>query len=83
MGDTMDFQGATESITAPSMALSLCNVDSEGFTGLTFGVSSVATNLEPQVSPNEKSCSQSLAPVSVQGQTVLGFGTTQWVGMSK
>lgn len=54
MGDTMDFQGATESITAPSMALSLCNVDSEGFTGLTFGVSSVATNLEPQVFVDQK-----------------------------
>lgn len=49
MGDTMDFQGVSESITAPSLALSLCNVDSEGFSGLTFGVSSISTNLEPEV----------------------------------
>lgn len=49
MGDTMDFQGKTESITAPALALSLCNVETEGFIGLTFGVSSVSANLEPEV----------------------------------
>ncbi|KAK7922493.1 hypothetical protein WMY93_009395 [Mugilogobius chulae] len=54
MGDTMDFQGTAESITAPSLALSVCNVETEGFSGLTFGVSSVSTNLEPQVFVDQK-----------------------------
>ncbi|XP_072292944.1 adhesion G-protein coupled receptor G2-like [Eucyclogobius newberryi] len=54
MGDTMDFQGTAESITAPSLALSLCNVETEGFSGLTFGVSSVSTNLEPEVFLEQK-----------------------------
>lgn len=49
MGDTMDFQGTSESLTAPALALSLCNVETEGFSGLTFGVSSVSSNLEPEV----------------------------------
>uniref|UniRef100_A0AAV2MJX8 Uncharacterized protein n=1 Tax=Knipowitschia caucasica TaxID=637954 RepID=A0AAV2MJX8_KNICA len=49
MGDTMDFKGTAESITAPSLAISLCNVETEGFSGLTFGVTAVSTNLEPQV----------------------------------
>ncbi|KAJ0002945.1 hypothetical protein NQD34_008094 [Periophthalmus magnuspinnatus] len=53
MGETMDFQGTAESITAPSLALSLCNVETQGFSGLTFGVSSLSTNLEPQVFVDE------------------------------
>lgn len=49
MGDTMDFEGMVESITAPALALSLCNVEKERFSGLTFGVSSVSASLEPEV----------------------------------
>lgn len=45
----MDILGMSESITAPTLALSLCNVDTEGFHGLTFGISSVSANLEPEV----------------------------------
>lgn len=54
MGDTMDFQGTSESITAPAVALSLCNVETEGFTGLTFGITSVSTSLEPEVFVDQK-----------------------------
>ncbi|XP_055014990.1 uncharacterized protein LOC129410556 [Boleophthalmus pectinirostris] len=49
MGDTLDFHGTAETIAAPSVALSLCNVETQGFSGLTFGVSSLSTNLKPQV----------------------------------
>ncbi|KAJ0049941.1 hypothetical protein NL108_005256, partial [Boleophthalmus pectinirostris] len=54
MGDTLDFHGTAETIAAPSVALSLCNVETQGFSGLTFGVSSLSTNLKPQVFVDEK-----------------------------
>uniref|UniRef100_A0A672YPL4 Adhesion G protein-coupled receptor G4b n=1 Tax=Sphaeramia orbicularis TaxID=375764 RepID=A0A672YPL4_9TELE len=38
VGDTMDFQGQSVTLTAPSLALSVSNVDSQQFSGLTFGV---------------------------------------------
>lgn len=48
MGDNMDFQRESVSLTAPSMALSMINVAPDGFTGLTFGVSS-SSQLSPSV----------------------------------
>lgn len=48
MGDTMDFQGQSMTLTAPSLALSVSNVDSQQFSGLTFGVS-LSTDLNPKV----------------------------------
>lgn len=49
MGDNMDFQSEFVSLTAPSMALSMINVDPDGFSGLTFGVSSFSSHLNPKV----------------------------------
>ncbi|KAM7389251.1 hypothetical protein PAMP_023241 [Pampus punctatissimus] len=48
MGDNMNFQGKYTSLTAPSLALSMINVDPDEFSGLTFGVSSIASNLDPK-----------------------------------
>lgn len=45
----MNFQGESISLTAPSLALSMINVDSEEFSGITFGVSSISSNLDPKV----------------------------------
>lgn len=45
----MDFQSESVSLTAPSMALSMINVDPDGFSGLTFGVSSSSSLLNPKV----------------------------------
>nr|XP_040029884.1 adhesion G-protein coupled receptor G4 [Gasterosteus aculeatus aculeatus] len=49
MGNDMDFQDESISITAPSMALSMINVGQNDFSGLTFGVSCVSPDLKPQV----------------------------------
>ncbi|KAK2848946.1 hypothetical protein Q5P01_008780 [Channa striata] len=53
MGDNMDFQSESVSLTAPSLALSMVNVDPDGFTGLTFGVSSMSSLLNPQTFVNQ------------------------------
>ncbi|KAM9795121.1 adhesion G-protein coupled receptor G2 [Neosynchiropus ocellatus] len=49
LGDSMEFQGESLSVTAPTLAVSMVNTDREGFKGLTFGVSSISAALEPQV----------------------------------
>lgn len=49
MGDNMDFQHESVSLTAPLLALSMVNVDPDEFSGLTFGVSAVSPILNPQV----------------------------------
>lgn len=46
----MDFEDESVSITAPLLALAMINVVPDGFAGLTFGVSSVSSNLTPKVS---------------------------------
>lgn len=45
----MDFQGESLSLTAPLLALSMVNVDPDKFKGVTFGVSSLSLNLDPEV----------------------------------
>ncbi|XP_068571143.1 adhesion G-protein coupled receptor G6 [Cebidichthys violaceus] len=52
MGNNMDFQDGSISITAPSMALSMMNVDQNKFSGLTFGVSFDSSNLNPEIFVN-------------------------------
>ncbi|XP_024117759.1 adhesion G-protein coupled receptor G4 [Oryzias melastigma] len=52
MGNTMDFQGESATITAPSLALSVVNVDPEEFRGLTFGASLEST-MNPEVFVNQ------------------------------
>ncbi|XP_035802538.2 adhesion G-protein coupled receptor G4 isoform X2 [Amphiprion ocellaris] len=49
IGDTMDFQGESASFTAPSLALSLVNVDPDNFRGLTFSVSSASDTTNPEI----------------------------------
>ncbi|XP_037635374.1 adhesion G-protein coupled receptor G6 [Sebastes umbrosus] len=50
MGNNMDFQDEyTVSITAPSLALSMINVDRNDFSGLTFGVSSISSTMNPEI----------------------------------
>lgn len=49
----MKFQGESASLTAPSLALSMINVDQSEFSGLTFGVSSISSNLIPKVRLSE------------------------------
>ena len=48
MGNCMDFQGESASITAPSLALSMVNVVPGYFSGLTFGVS-LSSTVNPEV----------------------------------
>ncbi|XP_055368222.1 adhesion G-protein coupled receptor G4 [Betta splendens] len=59
MGDTMDFQSESVSLTAPSMALSMVNVDPVGFGGLTFGVTS-SSQLGPSTFVNQSFVSDPL-----------------------
>ncbi|KAM8848836.1 adhesion G-protein coupled receptor G6 isoform 2-T5 [Synchiropus picturatus] len=49
LGDRMEFQGESLSVTAPTLALSMVNTDRGGFKGLTFGVSSISAALKPEV----------------------------------
>lgn len=49
MADYMKFQGESASLTAPSLAISMINVDQSEFSGLTFGVSSISSNMIPKV----------------------------------
>ncbi|XP_068182518.1 adhesion G-protein coupled receptor G6 [Antennarius striatus] len=48
MGNKMDFQNESVSVTAPLLALSMSNVAPDEFKGLTFGVSSISSTLDPQ-----------------------------------
>lgn len=52
MASNMDFLDETVSITAPLLALSMLNVDSDDFGGLTFGVSCISSSLKPEVRPS-------------------------------
>ncbi|XP_035506328.2 adhesion G-protein coupled receptor G4 isoform X1 [Scophthalmus maximus] len=60
MGNRMDFQGESASLTAPCLALSMINVDADGFRGLTFGVSSVSPLLAPKIFLNQSFVSDPL-----------------------
>ncbi|KAK5864619.1 hypothetical protein PBY51_015848 [Eleginops maclovinus] len=53
MGNNMDFEDESVSITAPLLAMSLINVHCNAFSGLTFGVSSVAPTLHPKIFLNQ------------------------------
>ncbi|XP_061644216.1 adhesion G-protein coupled receptor G4 [Phyllopteryx taeniolatus] len=55
MGNTMDFPSDSLSLTAPSLALSMIDVDPEGFEGLTFSASSISSIQEPNVFVNQTS----------------------------
>ncbi|XP_035524672.1 adhesion G-protein coupled receptor G4 [Morone saxatilis] len=58
MGNNMDFQGKSVSLTAPSLAMSMVNTDPEEFNGLTFGVSSISPNMNPKIFLNQSFVSQ-------------------------
>ncbi|KAA8588760.1 hypothetical protein FQN60_010105, partial [Etheostoma spectabile] len=58
MGNNMEFQDESVSITAPSLALSMFNVDRNEFSGLTFGVSSVSSNMNPEIYVNQSFVSE-------------------------
>uniref|UniRef100_A0A4W6EDU5 Adhesion G protein-coupled receptor G4a n=1 Tax=Lates calcarifer TaxID=8187 RepID=A0A4W6EDU5_LATCA len=60
MGDNMDFQGESVSVTAPSLALSMINADTDRFSGLTFGASSVSSVLIPKTFVNKSFVSEPL-----------------------
>lgn len=51
MGNTMEFQNDSLSLTAPSLALSMIDVAPEGFNGLTFRAVSISSLQEPNVIP--------------------------------
>ncbi|XP_039976498.1 adhesion G-protein coupled receptor G2 [Xiphias gladius] len=53
MGNSMDFQGKSVSLTAPSLALSIIDEAADGFSGLTFGVSLVSSLLNPKTFVNQ------------------------------
>ncbi|XP_042348822.1 adhesion G-protein coupled receptor G6 [Plectropomus leopardus] len=53
MGNNMDFQDESVSITAPSLAFSMINVDPNEFNGLTFGVSSLSSIQKPEIFVNQ------------------------------
>ncbi|XP_076005388.1 adhesion G protein-coupled receptor G4a [Genypterus blacodes] len=60
MGDNMDFQGDSISLLAPSLAMSMINVDPVEFRGLTFGVSFLSPNQDPK-DPQTTNATQSIA----------------------
>ncbi|XP_028271747.1 adhesion G-protein coupled receptor G4 isoform X2 [Parambassis ranga] len=49
MGHNVDFQDKSMSLTAPSLALSMVNVNPNAFSGLTFGVTTESPTNHPQV----------------------------------
>ncbi|XP_047440345.1 adhesion G-protein coupled receptor G4 [Mugil cephalus] len=59
IGDTMDFHVGSLSLTAPSVALSMIDVDPDQFGGLTFVVSSVSPESNPKVFLNQSFVSES------------------------
>ncbi|XP_056295587.1 adhesion G-protein coupled receptor G4 isoform X2 [Pseudoliparis swirei] len=60
MANNMDFQEGSICITAPSMAVSMINVDQNEFSGLTFGVSFTSSNVNPEVFVNNSFVSELL-----------------------
>ncbi|XP_067455735.1 adhesion G-protein coupled receptor G6 [Thunnus thynnus] len=60
MGANMNFQGDSVNLTAPSLALSMINVDTDEFSGLTFGVSFSSSNLVPKTFVNQSFTSEPL-----------------------
>ncbi|XP_070770033.1 adhesion G-protein coupled receptor G6 [Enoplosus armatus] len=58
MGNNMDFQDESVSITAPSLALSMINADPDKFSGFTFSVTSVSSLLDPK-DPQTNNATQS------------------------
>ncbi|XP_075959737.1 adhesion G protein-coupled receptor G4a [Anarhichas minor] len=58
MGNNMNFQEGSISISAPSFALSMINVDQNEFSGLTFGVSFDSSNLNTE-DPHTTNATQS------------------------
>ncbi|XP_055743982.1 adhesion G-protein coupled receptor G4-like [Salvelinus fontinalis] len=69
IGDQMDFPEESLNVTVPSLALSLINVDPEQFQGLTFGVSSFSTGLDPETFVNQtflrRPCDGTVASISL------------------
>ncbi|KAJ8407194.1 hypothetical protein AAFF_G00288700 [Aldrovandia affinis] len=65
IGDKMSFPGHCHNITAPSLALSLINVNPSQFDGLTFGVSSFSQGLEPKIFINEEFLDDGVAFISL------------------
>ncbi|XP_044061882.1 adhesion G-protein coupled receptor G4 isoform X2 [Siniperca chuatsi] len=59
MGNNMDFQDESVSLTAPSLALSMINVDPDEFQGLTFSVTSISSILNPKIFLNQSFVSES------------------------
>ncbi|XP_019718863.1 adhesion G-protein coupled receptor G4 isoform X2 [Hippocampus comes] len=53
MGNTMEFENESLSLTAPSLALSMIDVAPEGFNGLTFRAVSMSSFQEPNVLVNQ------------------------------
>ncbi|XP_068596782.1 adhesion G-protein coupled receptor G2 [Brachionichthys hirsutus] len=49
MGNEMDFQNESVSVTAPLLAVSMSNAAPDEFRGLTFGVSSISSTLDPEI----------------------------------
>nr|XP_029133558.1 adhesion G-protein coupled receptor G4 isoform X10 [Labrus bergylta] len=60
MGNKMDFQDESVNVTAPSLALSMVNVDPGDFRGLTFGVSCTSPILNPKIFVNQNFVSEPL-----------------------
>ncbi|KAK5617370.1 hypothetical protein CRENBAI_006982 [Crenichthys baileyi] len=60
LGNTMEFQGETTNIKAPSLALCMINVDLDEFSGFTFGVS-LSSTMIPEIFVNNSFVSQPLA----------------------
>ncbi|KAM6999760.1 adhesion G-protein coupled receptor G6 isoform 2-T2 [Tautogolabrus adspersus] len=60
MGNNMDFQDESVSVTASPLALSMVNVDPGDFRGLTFGVSFTSPILNPKVFVNQSFVSEPL-----------------------
>ncbi|XP_071772292.2 adhesion G protein-coupled receptor G4a [Centroberyx gerrardi] len=58
LGDNMEFQGESASLTAPSLGFSMINVDPDKFRGLTFGVSSLSSGLDPKIFVNQNFVSE-------------------------
>ncbi|XP_074529758.1 adhesion G-protein coupled receptor G2 [Halichoeres trimaculatus] len=60
MGNNIDFEEESFSVTAPSLALSMVNVAPGEFSGLTFGVSAISPVQNPQIFINQSFVSEPL-----------------------
>ncbi|KAG5853071.1 hypothetical protein ANANG_G00069230 [Anguilla anguilla] len=65
IGDKVLCDGSAYNTTTPSLALSLVNVNSSQFDGLTFGVSSFSHGLDPKIYINEKLLNDMVAFISL------------------